>query len=146
MPHVDSGATRIVRQGKPSRVSEKVEQAAIVELLRTIGAQVYVLGTVRRKGDHPGTMQTPGLPDVLAFLPPRWWEPSKAFLRGTIAIEVKAKGGRLREAQKEFRAACESSPVAYVTGGLDVVIWWLESRGYLKPNGAALTVISEALK
>jgi hypothetical protein len=107
-------------------VSEKAEQAAIVRLLRTLGATVYVLGTVRRKGDHPGTMQTPGICDVLAFLP------TSLRTNMVLAIEVKAHGGRLRPAQEEFRAVCELSPVAYVTGGLDAVIAWLREHGYLK--------------
>jgi hypothetical protein len=51
------------------RVSERAEQSHIVQLLRTVGGQVYVLGTTRRRGDYAGTMQTPGLPDLLAFLP-----------------------------------------------------------------------------
>jgi len=39
-------------KGKTRRVSEKQEQQAIVDLLRLIGAKVYVLGTKRRKGDY----------------------------------------------------------------------------------------------
>jgi hypothetical protein len=27
------------------------------------------MGTTRRRGDYPGTMQTPGIPDLMAFLP-----------------------------------------------------------------------------
>lgn len=52
-----------------TRVPEKAVQAQIVHLLRSIGANVYVLGTTRRKGDHQGTMQTPGIPDLYVFLP-----------------------------------------------------------------------------
>jgi hypothetical protein len=48
---------------KSPRIPEKVIQQQIVTLLRSIGAQVWVLGTRRKRGDYQGTMQTPGLPD-----------------------------------------------------------------------------------
>ena len=47
---------------------EKEIQADIVKLLETVGAAVYKIGTKRKKGDHQGTMQTPGIPDLLAFV------------------------------------------------------------------------------
>jgi hypothetical protein len=53
------------------RVPERVQQAHIIRLVRTIGGVVYVLGTVRRRGDYQGTMQTPGISDLLVFLPVR---------------------------------------------------------------------------
>ena len=48
---------------------EKEIQADIVKLLETVGAAVYKIGTTRKKGDHQGTMQTPGIPDLVAFVP-----------------------------------------------------------------------------
>ena len=48
---------------------EKDIQADIVKLLETVGAAVYRIGTTRKKGDHQGTMQTPGIPDLCAFVP-----------------------------------------------------------------------------
>jgi hypothetical protein len=118
------------------KVPEKAEQAAIVRLLASLGAKVYVLGTRRPAGDYQGTRQTPGLPDVLAFLPLHaarrgHFEQSRELL----AIEVKAKGGRLRPEQVVFRELCQQASVAHVVGGLDAVIAWLTARGYLK--GAA---------
>lgn len=48
------------------RVPEKVVQAHIVQLIRSLGGRAYVLGTRRRSTDFHGTMQTPvgdGWPD-----------------------------------------------------------------------------------
>ena len=47
---------------------EKHVQADIVKLLESVGAAVYKIGTTRKKGDHQGTMQTAGIPDLLAFV------------------------------------------------------------------------------
>ena len=43
---------------------EKEIQADIVKLLETVGAAVYKIGTTRKKTDHQGTMQTPGIGPV----------------------------------------------------------------------------------
>ena len=51
---------------------EKDIQADIVKLLKTVGAAVYRIGTTRKKGDHQGTMQTPGIPDLCAFVKVPW--------------------------------------------------------------------------
>lgn len=113
---------------KAPRVSEAVEQSHIVQVLRTIGADVWVIGTKRRKTDYHGTMQTAGLPDVLACLPlqssmegGRWW----------LAVECKAKGGRLRPEQAHFKACCEASMLYHIVGGFDDVLHWLVTYGYL---------------
>ena len=47
---------------------EKSIQSDIVKLLETVGAAVYKIGTTRKRGDHQGTMQTPGIPDLCAFV------------------------------------------------------------------------------
>ena len=47
---------------------EKEIQSDVVKLLETVGAAVYKIGTTRKKGDHQGTMQTPGIPDLCAFV------------------------------------------------------------------------------
>ncbi len=107
---------------------EKVEQAHIVQLLRTIGGRVYVLGTRRRRGDFQGTMQSPGVPDLMAFLPAR------AHLAGAprfVFIECKATGGRLRPEQQVFRDECTSAGLAHIVGDLDAVIAWLVAAGYV---------------
>lgn len=113
---------------KQARIPEKVVQQHIVTLLRSIGGTVYVLGTTRRRGDFHGTMQTPGIGDLYAFLPkpPRFSGQPTALW-----IEVKAKGGRLRPEQVEFRAHCARAAVAHVTGDLDAVIQFLCDGGWL---------------
>lgn len=108
---------------------EKAEQAAIVQLLRTIGARVYVLGTRRRKGDYPGTNQTPGLPDLYAFLPAG---PHRAYAATTLWVEVKAPRGRLSAEQRAFAEACEAARQRHVVGGLDEVVVFLTIGGWLK--------------
>jgi hypothetical protein len=110
-----------------NRVPERVEQAHIVRLVRTLGGTVYVLGTTRRRGDHPGTMQTPGLADLLAFLPVR-----PHMRERQLWIECKARDGRLSPAQVEFRERCLAAGVAHVVGALDDVIAWLTAEGYLR--------------
>ena len=101
------------------RVPEKAVQAQVVQLLRQLGFRVWTLGTVRRAGDHPGTMQSPGLPDLLAF--------GRGHL---LCVEVKARGGQLRPSQAAFRAECLAGPaVAHVVGGVDDVVTWLAGIG-----------------
>ena len=39
-----------------------------MKLLKTVGAAVYKIGTKRKKDDYQGTMQTPGIPDLCAFV------------------------------------------------------------------------------
>jgi hypothetical protein len=115
---------------KLPRTSERVEQLHIVRLLRTIGAAVYVLGTTRRHGDHPGTMQTPGISDLVCFLPVLPHTRSRL-----LCIECKARDGRLSPPQREFRDRCAAADVAYVTGTLDDVIAWLVHERYLRREG-----------
>ena len=111
------------------RVSEKREQAAIVQALRAVGATVYVLGhPPRRDAVHKGTMQTPGIPDLCAHLPI-----SASNCRAhQLWVECKAKGGRLSEAQKSFRDFCVLAGEPHLVGGLDVVLQYLTERGYLR--------------
>lgn len=111
------------RAGALPRIAEKAVQAQCVALLRSLGARVWVLGTVRAKGDHPGTRQTPGVSDVIAFL------------RGAcLFLEVKAAGGKLRPEQVDFRDAALScgAPVYHVVGGVDELFAWLVERGIVK--------------
>jgi hypothetical protein len=123
-------AARVVAQiGRTMRPTpERVEQANGVQLLRSMGAAVYVLGTVRRKGDHPGTMQTPGIADVEAFLPAREGRP-----RRLLKWEAKSRRGRLRPEQAVYRELCSATPgVLHVTGPLDALIAALIEHGYLR--------------
>lgn len=114
------------------RVPEKAEQAHIVQLLRSIGAAVYAIGTHRRRGDYQGTMQSPGIPDLMAFLPA--WDRARPSRRIFLFIECKARGGRLRAEQQVFRDQCLDADVCHIVGGLDDVIAWLTERGYVNAN------------
>lgn len=109
------------------RIPEKQVQASIVQLLRTVGGAVYIMGTRRPRGDYHGTCQTPGLPDLLCFLPPRTRQRWVLLF-----VEVKAQGGRLRPAQRDFRECCINADAAHVVGDLDAVIAWLHNERYLR--------------
>ena len=100
---------------------EKEIQANVVELLNAVGASVYRIGTKRRKGDYQGTMQTPGIPDLVAFV--------HCF---ELWIEVKRPGGKMSEAQKEFRRCALEKGAGHVVGGVDEVVDWLKARGVVK--------------
>lgn len=118
------------------RISERQVQASIVQLLKTLGARVWVLGTVRRVGDYAGTMQTPGIPDLCVFLPPNPYACDKPYLYfqewRQVWIEVKADGGRLRPQQTFFRDSCALAGVEHITGDLDAVLRYLRAAGYVK--------------
>jgi hypothetical protein len=118
-----------VRMAK-ARIPEKTEQAHIVQLLLRLNAAVFVLGTRRPRGDYPGTRQTPGLPDLVAFLPSTREQGTRQ-----VWIECKAVGGRLRSEQQDFKTLCESAGVAHIVGTFDDVIAWLSANGYV--NAAA---------
>jgi len=121
------------------QLRERVEQHGIVMLLRTLGAKVYVSGTTRRKGDYAGTMMSPGIPDVEAFLPARMstGAPSGGGTRELLKVEVKAAGGRLRPEQAEYRDLCAAADVHHIVGGLDTVIAWLIEHHYLRGDQVA---------
>lgn len=119
---------------------EKHEQAQILNLVAQLGGRAYVLGTRRarycgvcgsRTTDH-GTRQTEGLGDLLVYLPP---PPPKRV--GTAAwvplwIEVKGKGGTLSAEQVQFREINLRAQVAHIVGGLEAVVAWLETGGWLR--------------
>jgi VRR-NUC domain len=106
---------------------EKFIQRDIQKLLLLLGAKVYVLGTRRARGDQQGTRQSPGLPDLIAFLPAQL--PSRRSR--ILLIEVKRKGNDLSQAQFDFQMLCQAANIAYITGNLDRVLTWLTAEGYL---------------
>jgi hypothetical protein len=116
-----------VKPHRLPRVPEKAEQQHIVQLLRSLGFAVYVLGTVRPKGDTPGTRQTLGIPDLFAWTAARDGRPSRPLW-----VEVKARGGRLRPEQAVFREQALAAGTAHIVGGLDAVIAWLVAEGYMR--------------
>lgn len=113
---------------KRPRVREKVVQHQIVHLLRSVGCEVYVLGTVRPRTDaHHGTRQTPGLADLEVFVPDR--ARSRYEL---LKVECKADGGRLSVAQRAYQARCRAAGVEHLVGGVDDVLRWLAQRGLVR--------------
>ena len=109
------------------RVLEKTEQSSGCRLLLTLGAALYVLGTRRPKGEYQGTRQTPGISDVIAFLP---------RTKGVVFWEAKASDGRLRPEQWAFRTIvllCERAGLGiyHVVGGYDALIAFLVRLGLL---------------
>lgn len=115
------------------RISEKVEQSHVVQLLRSFGCTPFIFGTRRRRGDYQGTMQSPGIADVLAFLPERIGRVETTLPR-LVFVECKAEGGRLRPEQRVFRELCLAAGVPHIVGGLDAVIAWFIERGYAQPE------------
>lgn len=113
------------------RAPERTEQTQIVRALRALGWPVYVLGTTRRRGDHPGTMQSPGLPDLVVVVPERQTA-HRVIPPRLLAVEVKAPGGRLRPEQAELRERWLSTGQPHLVGGLDVVYQWLIAEGYVR--------------
>jgi hypothetical protein len=90
-----------------------------------------VLGTKRPKGDHPGTRQTPGLPDLYVFLP----NGDPYGLSGrppAVWIEVKARDGRMRRGQRTFRDCCASRGIPHIVGGLDDVLAFLRHWAFCR--------------
>lgn len=126
---------------RTARQPERMVQQSVMNLLRSMGAKVYTLGTTRRKGDYAGTMQSPGLPDLIVFLK----RPATAEFgdvpmpptRRLLFIECKAEGGRLRSEQIEFRGVSIAADVAHVVGGLDDVIAWLIENKHLRADQVA---------
>lgn len=106
---------------------EKIEQAHCCRLIRSVGGKFYTVGTRRRRDDYQGTMQTPGLPDLIAFLPAAKYGPATLLF-----FEVKAPGGRASSAQLEFACDCVNSSTPYLRGGVLELTAWLIRRGYLK--------------
>ena len=120
-------------------VSEKTEQAHILQLMRAIGGRVYTIGRPpRHDAVHKGTGQTPGLPDVLVHLPKAPLTEGRCddehMPAHQLWIEVKAERGRLSEAQRGFRDFCHMAGVPHVVGGLDVVMRYLATHGYINPD------------
>lgn len=120
---------------------EKFEQANIVQLAKTIGAEVWVLGTRRSAGkpcpkcgtfvaEHQGTRQTPGHPDLVMFLP-LVASDAKALLYWETK---RADGGRTSMEQIQFGKAATAAGVDFGIGCFDDFITWLVRRGYCRAN------------
>ena len=120
---------------------EKVEQHQIVNLVRTMGGRVWVLGTRRRRGDHQGTMQTPGLPDLWIVLPRVHGALNESRDQATLSHggeglwwEVKRNGGRRSPDQVDFADACALTGIGYGYGTLDDFIARMVAEGRLRSD------------
>ena len=109
---------------------ERDEQENICSLVRSLGGHVYRIGTVRKRGDHQGTMQTPGIPDLWIVLP----EIRRTMSDGVTPIdlpciglwwETKAPKGKLSEPQRHFLELAEAAGVDHGHGTFDEFIEWL---------------------
>ena len=113
---------------------EKEIQSDIVKLLKTVGAAVYKIGTTRKKGDHQGTMQTPGIPDLCAFVRvpiSLHVSPHRTDLV-PLWIEVKRPRGTMSPEQTMFRLRSLEAGCAHLVGGVPEVLDWLKARGVVK--------------
>lgn len=115
---------------KKRRRPEDSEQGNICQLTSSLGGKPWVLGTRRRRGDYPGTMQTAGVADLWLTLPVSrstgapavglWWE-------------AKAPGERRTPDQVGFADWCAATNTPYGWGTFDDFIAWLIIRGYCTP-------------
>lgn len=120
---------------------EKFQQVDGCKLLAALGADIYTIGTRRSRGkpcpkcktfvpEDQGTRQTPGIADVLAFLPAKagaarvalWWEAKHA------------DGGRVSPDQARFADLCRQSSQAHCIGAVDELIVWLIRNDYLRAD------------
>jgi hypothetical protein len=132
------------RRLNPARVFvrlEKFEQAAIVRLLLSMGAEVFVLGTRRPRHtrcrscgaavpESQTTRQSPGLPDLLVYLK----RPGGERKLDLLVIECKKFGTKLRPDQIRFKQFSERADVKHVVGTYDDVLRYLVATGYLPPQ------------
>lgn len=96
-----------------SRESEIQRQ--VVRLYESMGCRVWPTSQYRVV-----KWARPGMADLVVFLPRRL---------GVLMHEVKAPDGRIRDGQREFRAACEMSGCGYCIGGVDEAIAALQAVG-----------------
>ena len=94
---------RVDRNAAGTVTREREIRAEGVKLLRALGCRVEVFS------ENRATRNTPGVPDVYAFLPNG---------RGTVWWEAKVPGGRISYDQYDFEAACLMCGQPYVRGGL----------------------------
>lgn len=110
---------------KPVEIGD-TEQRHTQVFLEKLGAKVYKVGTRRRKGDFHGTMQTPGISDLLAFMPVR-----NGRRRG-LWVESKAGRGSLSDDQAVFKALCELAGWDHIVGDQNAVVAWCLREGYIR--------------
>lgn len=100
--------------GSSETRSEKEEQLAGKRLMRRLRPDARIYDTSQ---PHQAKI-TPGLPDWLVFDPEL----------GLFFYEWKAEGGRLTEAQEDFRDACQQAGVAYYHGTVRKLAQVIDSK------------------
>ena len=118
----------------PRQHPERVEQTNICNLVRSIGGKVCVLGTSRRKGDHQGTMQSPGLPDLWIFMPSPKLPNSHGLIDHASGLwwECKSPTGTRSQEQVNFAENCLNTRTPYGYGTLTDFVHYLVAGGWLK--------------
>jgi len=130
------------------RVSESVEQRHVVETCQSIGGRVWVLGTKRgtvkcqhcgrQTLEHQGTKQTPGVSDLICFVPDRrgLTLPTGEAKRVELAfVEMKALDGTQSEPQKDFETMCVAAGVRYtLCRGLNGFLALCIALGAIRPE------------
>jgi hypothetical protein len=111
---------------RPRPRLEKAEQADVLRVLQALGAQVWLTGTRRPHGESHSTRMTPGLPDLLVFLPARGGAPARF-----VTMELKRTGGSMSVEQQRFKGCCDATGIAHVCGDASTIVDWLETAGYL---------------
>lgn len=128
---------------------EAIEQQNIVRTVAQLGGKCYVLGTKRGlvkcvtcgslTPEHQGTKQTPGVSDVLAFIPYRAGEFSAVlvFVEAKAPGRARTKNAGLSPDQVEFRDWCQRACQEHLVGGFNVFANWLIERGIVKETAFA---------
>ena len=120
---------------------EAIEQRHIVELTQKLGGREWVLGTRRgqvkckhcgeRTPEHQGTKQTPGVSDLLLFVPVPNGVRKQLVL---LFCECKANGNTLTKEQREFREFCLAASQEHIVGGLNEFYAWLLHHGVVREH------------
>lgn len=137
----------VVPPPRRRRVSvESPEQRRVVALLGLINAAVFESGTKRPRPNpdcpvclrNQSTRQTPGIPDVEAFIDWRTHVLTGTAIPPTLLkYECKAPGlgeKAMSPAQRQYRALCERTGIWHVVGDYTALLQALVDRGYLHPK------------
>lgn len=124
MEYPDAAAERAREAERRENVLEKDEQAYIVRLFREFGFRVHT--TSQSRASKVGV----GMPDI-------WFAHRERPIAGWFEVK-RAAGGRVSEAQQEFRADCLRCGVTHLLGDRRVAERFLISEGlaYVDAGGA----------
>lgn len=114
---------------------ETIEQQAGIKLLMSVGAAVYVNGSKRPRPNpecetcrrNQTSRQTPGIPDVHAFVPVRGTSSTRLLM-----WECKAPTGKPSPAQADYGRRCQTAGVWHVIGPSVVLEQALRLAGVIR--------------